>query len=138
MSSQVTELPLDSSRYILAQIDKKNVAFSEDIVVEIVSLDWSAILRLPFYDVRVLGVAHYQGTLMPLCMLMGLHAAPIASEKETLTAIRLNEGSGNPGGVGIVVNKILGQVKASQFKDESNIHVFSHDDVPDAIWEIQR
>ena len=101
------------SRLILTQIGSYRVAFPTVLVAEIVSFERSRLLSLPMYAHQCMGIVHHRGTLMPL---YSLRADPAVRESlpETLTAIRLGAEAGKRAGVGIEIDKLLGQVSLLQ------------------------
>ncbi len=98
------------TRYILTRVEAHYVAFPTTLVGEIVPIDRSAILSLPIYPQRCLGVAHYRGQSIPLCTLPVDVTQPERPPQGMLIAIRLSEKAGSRMGVGIAVNQIFGQV----------------------------
>src|SRR5689334_20224029 len=68
---ETTSFSLQSfqSRYIVTQVGPQKIGFPSQWVAEIMLVERSQILKLPFYNSRLLGVVHHQGSIIPLVTL---------------------------------------------------------------------
>ncbi|MBD3886779.1 hypothetical protein IFO70_34615 [Phormidium tenue FACHB-886] len=129
-------------RYLIAQIGQQQLAFPLQWVSELILVEQSHILSLPFYDPMLLGVLQYKGDIVPLV------AAPLESRaetaaaaqrlkmKHTLTAVRLNQTANKLAGVGVTVDRVVERfVSAPQTELPAQVRVFQLEDVPSALWQ---
>lgn len=138
------------NRYILSQVGHQQIAFPSQWVSEIVLIERSQILHLPFYDSRLLGVVHHQSYIIPLVTLQ--LAYPVSQKRiiqrqriqETLTAIRLSQSVSELSGVGLVVDRVIGSISHEQLSaDEQqatgasnqSIVMFESEKIPPSIWQ---
>jgi hypothetical protein len=138
------------NRYILTQVGNQQIAFPSQWVVEIMLIEQSQILNLPFYDSRLLGVVHHQSSIIPLVILQSPHPSDtkrlIQRQRiqETLTAIRLSQAVSTLSGVGLIVDRVIGSIAQEQLSlnvqkatESSNpqIEVFQPERIPQSIWQ---
>lgn len=100
-------------RFILAQVDKLTVVFPSAIIAEILIIERSQILALPFYEQAVLGCVHNAGQIVPLISMHPIVRTKAGLTKETLTIVRLAN-IAEVAGIGLVVDKILGSKSLEQ------------------------
>jgi len=120
-SRGVAPLIAPSNRYILAKVGDRTVTFPDLLVSEIIIIDRSAILALPFYTTAIVGVIHHQAQVMPLVLLQLLLEERSALIKESLTVVRLSkladELSDQPlSGVGIIVDRVIGSLTTDEYQ----------------------
>lgn len=148
-----------ADRYILTQVGAQQLVFAADWVAEILLLERSQILMLPFYDPSLLGVVHHHGQVMPLVSMWQILENAAAPMRETLSVVQLGAAAGRLAGVGIVVDRASDNRSRHQFPatlfspqttapsehsveqsfqlDES-IQLFRPDLLPDHLWQPQR
>ncbi len=136
ITAQIAAKNIDQEeRYLVALVENKKVAFSAHWVHEILVFQRSKILKLPFYDQCLLGVIHHQNQIVPL-----VSGRTIFLEKTqkitqvTLTAVRLNQLGQNLAGVGVVVDRMVGNLSAKELTQEQ---LFELTDIPQQIWQPQ-
>ena len=121
------------TRYIITQMGNQQLVFPAQWVAEIILIELSQILNLPFYNSMILGVVHHQGSIVPLLSSLMLLSKKLDQDvrfrmtKETLTVIRLGQSLEKFAGVGIVVEKVVGSFAAEQLSDQQ---IFSVSDLP--------
>lgn len=133
------------NRYILTQVGHQQIGFPSRWVAEIILIERSQILNLPFYDSRLLGIVHHQGSIIPL---ITLHFAYSVNQQqkipEMLTAIRLSQSVSELAGVGLIVDRVIGsiaheQLLANQEQATASSHppieVFQPEKIPLSIWQ---
>lgn len=133
------------NRYILTAVGEQELAFPSQWVAEILLIERSQVLALPFYGPMFLGVIHHQGDIVPLISShvvlpkepsQTVHASLM---KETLSVIRLGSSVGKHAGVGLVVGRVVGSVSEEQISAaESTIRRLDLEDVPNRVWQPQR
>lgn len=100
-------------RFILAQVDKLTIVFPSAMVAEILIVERSQILALPFYEPAVLGCVHNAGQIVPLVSMHPIVRTKAGLTKESLTVVRLADIAG-VAGIGLVVDRILGSKSPEQ------------------------
>lgn len=139
-------------RYLMTQIGQQQLAFPLQWVSELILVEQSHILPLPFYDPTLIGVLHYRGDIVPLIMV------PLASKtettaaiqhlriKRTLTAVRLNQAVGKLAGVGLIVDRVIERIASRSVLEQSletaetaveisQVRIFRLEDIPPMIWQ---
>ncbi|WP_434686986.1 chemotaxis protein CheW [Pseudanabaena minima] len=111
-----------SNRYIVAKVGDRSVTFPDVLISEIIILERNAILALPFYETAIIGVTHHQATVMPLLLLRLLMGEQRTLITESLTVVRLSKiaddlGNQNLGGVGIIVDRVVGSLTINEFQE---------------------
>lgn len=151
---ETTSFSLQSfqSRYILTQVGLQKIGFPSQWVTEIMLVERSQILKLPFYNSRLLGVVHHQGSIIPLVTLQATNSVSQSRVnqrfriQETLTAIRLNPSVSALPGVGLVVDQVLGSISHEQLlaneqktkkTSHPHIEVFQPETIEPSIWQPQ-
>ncbi|MFZ4555123.1 MAG: chemotaxis protein CheW [Pseudanabaena sp.] len=117
----VDQLITPSNRYILAKVGDRTVTFPDLLVSEIIIIDRSAILALPFYTTAIVGVIHHQAQVMPLLLLQLVLEERSALIKESLTIVRLSKladdlSDQHLSGVGIIVDRVIGSLTTDEYQ----------------------
>ena len=112
-----------SNRYIVAKVGDRTVNFPDTLVSEIIIIDRNAIVALPFYETAIIGVMHHQANVMPLLLLRLLMGEQRTLITESLTVVRLskladNLGNKNLGGVGVIVDRVIGSLTIDEHVDQ--------------------
>lgn len=138
-------LPSFESRYLLTQAGSQKIGFPSQWVTEIILIERSQILNLPFYDTRLLGVVHHQGNIIPLVTLQSTNRVSQRPRiQETLTAIHLTQSVGTLSGVGLIVDRVIGSISHEQLSaneqtatdaSEPPMEVFQPEIIPPSIWQ---
>lgn len=115
-------LVVPNNRYIVAKVGDRSVTFPDILVSEIIVLDRSAILALPFYEVAIIGVTHHQATVMPLLLLRALMGEQRTLITESLTVVRISKiadglGDKNLSEVGVIVDRVIGSLTIDEYQD---------------------
>jgi len=111
-----------SNRYIVAKVGDRSVIFPDVLISEIIILERNAILALPFYETAIIGVTHHQATVMPLLLLRLLIGEQRTLITESLTVVKLSKiadklGNKNLGGVGIIVDRVVGSLTINEYQE---------------------
>ena len=131
-------LPSLQSRYLLTQVGQQQLIFPSLWVSEIMLIERSQVLNLPFYDRTLLGVVHHNGNIVPLLSAHRLLVETLSQDgrlkalRETLTAIQLNPAASGLAGVGIVVDQVIGSLTRDQIGEQ---RLFQLSDLPGHLWQ---
>lgn len=152
LESETSLFPFPSfqKRYILTQVENQQLAFPTQWVTEIILVERSQILTMPFYHSMVLGVVHHQGSIIPLITLprinQGQQTQVVQKNRiqETMKVIHLAESVNKLSGVGLIVEQVIGSISHEQLLANeqkqlenfpSQIEVFQPDRIPPSIWQ---
>ncbi len=123
-------------RYLLTQVGSHKLIFSAQIVSDILTIERTQVLTLPFYPQAVLGVVHYLGKIVPLVSAVSFFPQEQQSlYHHNLITIRLNGLVGTAVGVGVIVNELVGSITTEQIAQE---RIFQPSDLPPNLWKPQR
>jgi chemotaxis signal transduction protein len=133
-----------ADRFILTQVDRQTLVFPATWVTEILRIDRSQILDLPFYDSLLVGVANYNGRMTPLVAAARLLELENFVVPERLMVVRLNEAAGQLENVGIIVDRAIGSSSRAELAPElftskrSGEKVLMRSSlVPTSLWQPQ-
>ena len=133
------------NRYILTAVGDQQLAFPSQWVAEILLVERSRVLTLPFYGPMLLGVVHHQSAIVPLISSQVVlpekssQTVPGSLMKETLSVILLGASAGKHAGVGLVVERVVGSASEDQISaSESTIQQFDLAAMPNQVWQPQR
>lgn len=129
-----------SERFILGRIEQLTYVFPSTLVAEVLLVERSHILALPFYDPAVLGIIHHTGQILPLIsmrQIVKIAASPLSVE--SMTVIRLSQTAEEIAGIGLVIDRVVGSVNAEQLSESgSQMKLFQIEDIRKQIWQLQR
>jgi chemotaxis signal transduction protein len=108
----------DTKRFILGKLEQLILVFPSALVAEILLIERSQILSLPFYNPTILGCIHQGGQIVPLIASHQLFGIQITLREEVLTVVRLGESAKNLAGVGLIVDRIMGSQTEEQLPPE--------------------
>jgi chemotaxis signal transduction protein len=140
----ITEQTSLADRFILTQVDRQTLVFPATWVAEILRIDRSQILSLPFYDSLLVGIANYNGKMTPLIAAARLLELEQFTVPERVMVVRLNQTAGQLENVGIIVDRAIG----SSTRDELPCDLFITNSahgmvmmrsqlVPTSLWQPQ-
>ncbi|MBD1868938.1 chemotaxis protein CheW [Leptolyngbya sp. FACHB-671] len=116
--TELTTSPSLQDRYILTQVGDQQFAFPSVCVAEILLIERSQILALPFYDAAILGVVHNHGRIVPLVEIQRLFKKTSGLMRETVNVVQLSQETEHLAGIGIVVDQILDNRSPGQLPDD--------------------
>ena len=136
----------EEKRFLLGALPDLTVVFPSSLIAEIIIIERSKILNLPFYEQTVLGCVHHNGKIIPLISLEDmLQNSKKSRIKERLTVVYLNEKIKKIAGIGLVIERILGSKIASElpqelFADDGDstqlkMRLFRADILPSQLWQ---
>ena len=133
-----------AERFILTQIEQQTLVFPAIWVAEILRIDRSQILDLPFYDSLLVGIANYNGQITPLIAAAKLLALAPFVVPERLMVVRLNQAAGQLENVGIIVDRAIGSSTRAELAPElfttnrsDAMVMMSSQLVPTSLWQPQ-
>jgi chemotaxis signal transduction protein len=130
--------PSFQKRHILSRVGNQQLAFPAQWVAEILLIERSQILNLPFYNRMVLGVIHHQGNIVPLISAQILLVEKLNLDvtfrgiQEKLTVICLSQAVDKLAGVGVVVEQVVGSFVTEPSPQQ---YIFQLTDLPAHIWQ---
>ena len=110
-----------TNRFILTQVEQQTLVFPATWVAEILRVDRSQILDLPFYDSLLVGVANYNGQMTPLIAAARLLEIEQFSVPERVMVVRLSQAAGQLENVGIIIDRAIG----SSMREQLPIDLFT-------------
>jgi len=111
----ITNTLPDYGRYVLTGLGQQTLVFPDVMVAEIMLVDRSYLLNIPFFGSAVLGVIQQQGNIIPLVSLRRALGEQNVLIPEKITVIRLSDFADDLVGTGLVVDKVLSSVSAEQY-----------------------
>ena len=95
---------------------------------------------LPFYSSQLLGLVPHHGKFVPLVEHTQIDANPSTKVKtpENIRAMRLSKHTGHLIGVAIIVDKIIGTMSTEEFEGQTDVKLFSSDDLSIDIFNPER
>jgi chemotaxis signal transduction protein len=136
-----------ADRFISTQVERFTLVFPAVWVAEILRLDRSQILDLPFYDPLLLGIVNHNAQITPLIAAARLlETIEPFSLKEKLMVVRLNQSAGSLANIGVVVDRSIGSYTRQELTPElfepnqidSNILLMRPELIPSNLWQPQR
>jgi chemotaxis signal transduction protein len=97
-----------ADRFISTAIDRFTLLFPAVWVAEILRIDRTQILDLPFYEPQLMGIVHHNGLIIPLIAAARLLKVAQVGVRERSIVVRLNEAAGSLANIGIVVDRAIG------------------------------
>jgi chemotaxis signal transduction protein len=144
LTPSIAEQTSLADRFILTQVDRQTLVFPATWVTEILRIDRSQILDLPFYDSLLVGIANYNGQMTPLIAAARLLELENFVVPERLMVVRLNEAAGQLENVGIIVDRAIGSSSRAELAPElftsnrSGEKVLMRSSlVPTSLWQPQ-
>jgi chemotaxis signal transduction protein len=109
------------NRFILTQSAKFTLAIPAAWVNEILRVERSRILHLPFYRELVLGITHHAGSVLPLISTALLLNQQHTNLKDVSTVIGLGAKAAELNGMGLVVDRVLQSAAQSELPADAVI-----------------
>lgn len=115
-SSQLllTNSSISAQRFLLVRLESETLVFPSDTVSEILPIERSRILNLPFYPPAVIGCIHQAGNIALVVSLRQMLYQKPEPNREILTIIRLSELAGSLAGVGLAIDRVLSSQERSE------------------------
>jgi chemotaxis signal transduction protein len=142
LTPSVTPQTSLTNRFILTQVDRQTLVFPATWVTEILRIDRSQILDLPFYDSLLVGIANYNGRMTPLIAAARLLEAETFVVPERVMVVRLNEAAGQLENVGIIVDRAIGSSTRDELPSDlfvtNSVHgmvMMRSQLVPTSLWQ---
>jgi chemotaxis signal transduction protein len=139
-----TEQTSLADRFILTQVERHTLVFPATWVAEILRIDRSQILGLPFYESLLVGIANYNGLMTPLIAAARLLELNQFTVPERVMVVRLNQAAGQLENVGIIVDRAVGSSSRDELPSDLFITNSAHGMVlmrsslvPTSLWQPQ-
>lgn len=127
LSDSSAALASASERYILTQVGARQLVFPAQWVTEILLVERSQILVLPFYAPILLGVFHHHSQIIPLVAIWQVLEGATAPTREMLSVVQLSAAAAGLAGVGIVVDR----ASDNRLREQFSADLFSSNSTPD-------
>jgi chemotaxis signal transduction protein len=144
VTAEIQSTPI-GERFIVTQVERMTLVFPAGWVAEIMRLERSQILDLPFYDPMLLGVTHHNGNVLPLISAHRLLKIPQFTLREISTVVRLNDTADRLANVGVVVDRVNGSSSQQELppalfdaKDSDATVLINSELLPSQLWHPQR
>ena len=130
-------------RFILTQVERLTLVLPAIWVTEIIRIDRSQILDLPFYDPLLVGIADRKGRIVPLIATDRLLAVATGSLAERVVVVLLEDrGDRALGNVGLIVDRAIGSSRREELPPElftadraGSMVMMSSTLVPTNLWQ---
>jgi chemotaxis signal transduction protein len=103
------------SRYVLAGLGNLSLVFPDVYVAEIMIVDRSELLPIPFFNPSVLGLVQQQGVIVPLVSLKRALLGTKILVPEKITVVRLSDEFEEISGAGLVVDRVISSISSLQY-----------------------
>jgi chemotaxis signal transduction protein len=145
-TSQIAPQTVLADRFILTGIDRFTLVFPAVWVAEILRIDRSQLMDLPFYDSLLAGIVHQNGQILPLVTAARLLKVDKLVLGERLTIVRLNESAGKLANIGVVVDRAIGSSTRQELppalfatdNTDPHIRMMQPDLIPPDLWKPRR
>jgi chemotaxis signal transduction protein len=146
-------LSLGAQSYLLTEVDTQMLAFPASWIAEILVVERTQILKVPFYTPAVIGLFHHQSKVVPLISAHQVlafkfpqeqaHSPSYGSAYGSLAVVCLNSKVASLAGISIAVDRVLHSCSpqalaeiAEQNPEASPVQVFEADFIPEAVWQM--
>jgi chemotaxis signal transduction protein len=144
-------LPVGAESYLLTAVGTQTIAFETAWIAEILVVERTQILKIPFYAPAVIGLFHHQSKIIPLisahqALALKFPQAPnhsSASLYGSLSVLCLNSKVAPLAGIGIAVDRVLNSCSPQAIAESASdpqvspIQVFQADMIPESVWHMQ-
>jgi chemotaxis signal transduction protein len=145
-ASDVTPQTTLADRFILTGVAHLTLVFPAVWVAEILRIERSQILDLPFYNPLLVGIVNHGGLVTPLIAATRLLDVDSSTLPERLLVVRLDRTAGNLANVGIIVDRAIGssnrdELPPSLFEsgsDDTQMRLISPETIPPDLWQPRR
>jgi chemotaxis signal transduction protein len=145
-ASTVTSQTALTDRFILTGVERLTLVFPAVWVAEILRIERSQILDLPFYNPLLVGIVNHGGVVTPLITAARLLDLASSTLPERLLVVRLDRTAGNLANIGIIVDRAIGsstrtELPPSLFEpgsDDPQMRLISAAAISPDLWQPQR
>jgi chemotaxis signal transduction protein len=106
------------NRFILTQVRNSTLVFPAIWVTEILRIDRSHLLTLPFYNPLILGIVDRNGQTIPLVDTARMLGLVQETVPERVLIVRLNETAEGLKNVGLIIDRLIGNTTRSELPSE--------------------
>jgi len=108
------------ARYVMAGLGNLNLVIPDLFVAEIMIVERSELLPIPFFDLSILGLVHHQGLIVPLVSLKQALLKDRVLVPERITVVRISDEIEAIAGAGLVVDRVISSISAEQMEAVSS------------------
>jgi chemotaxis signal transduction protein len=151
--------PLSAETYLLTAVGTQALAFPAAWISEILVVEPTQILAVPFYMPAVIGLFNHHGKVVPLISaqeVLALNLTDRLTDREptlaqdraygALSAVCLNSQIASLAGISIVVDRVLHSCERQQLPEAaaashlqaSSVQLFQADFIPEALWQLRQ
>ena len=107
-----------ADRFISTEVTGFMLLFPAVWVGEILRIDRSQILDLPFYDPLLVGVVHHSRQIIPLIAAARLLKVGQFGTPDRSIVVRLNSTAGSIANIGLIVDRAIGSINRQDLPPE--------------------
>lgn len=114
-ASQIAPQTLLVDRFILTKVQGNTLVFPAQWVAEIIRLDRSQVLNLPFYNLLIVGVVNHSGLITPLLATAKLLAVMdnfILPER--VMVVKLNQSAEQLSNIGFIIDQAIATITRAE------------------------
>jgi chemotaxis signal transduction protein len=146
-TSEVTNQSVLANRFILTEVERLTLVFPAVWVAEILRIERTQILDLPFYNPLLVGIVNHSSRIVPLIAAAKLLDLASFSLRERLLVVRLNETAGKFANVGIIVDRAIGSTTRDllpqslfdpDLTTDRRLSLLQPESLPTDLWQPQR
>ncbi len=136
-----------SDRFLLTQVGQTTLVLPATWVAEIVRIERTQVLKLPFYSSRIAGIVHHNGSLVPLVSAHRLFQKEASALRDLFLMVRLGSTAGSLAHIGLILDSALGSKTRSELPPElfqgaqdpmnAAIVLLNPDWFPSNLWQPQ-
>jgi chemotaxis signal transduction protein len=135
-----------ADRFISTEVAGFTLLFPAVWVGEILRIDRSQILDLPFYDPLLVGVVHHSGEIIPLIAAARLLKVGQFATQDRSIVVRLDSTAGALANIGLIVDRAIGSINRQDlppaiFSTSAPVNkmlLMQPDLVPTTLWKPRR
>jgi chemotaxis signal transduction protein len=145
-------LPVGAESYLLTEVGAQTLAFETAWIAEILVVERTQILKIPFYTPAVIGLFHHQSKIVPLISAHQILALKFsqasnhssASLYGSLSVVCFNSKVAPLAGISIAVDRVLNSCSPQAIAESASepqvspIQVFQADMIPESVWHLRQ
>lgn len=124
-------------RYLLTEVGKYTLVFQANWVSEVLQVEQSKVLKIPYYSPAILGIAKYQDNFLTLVAGWQFLPETQPSRIDRFTVVRLGGNMKNWQNTGVVIDRVLGYVVKEDLPViQQNLFVLANSQsLPNYLWQ---
>ena len=124
-------------RYLLTEVGKYTLVFQANWVIEILQVDQSKVLKIPYYSPAILGIANYHNIFLTLVAGSQFLSEVQPVRTDHFTVVRLGGTIKSWQNTGVVIDRVLGYVvKKDLPTTQQDLFVLANSQLlPNHLWQ---